>query len=81
MYTNIHFILKFFSHLEDLKQQHHLPRVLQGFGIPFRQQALEPNFLKTLRARAAGFCLTYTQYNTGRTRSVCKMRGCGISDI
>lgn len=55
---NIHFIVQVFSHSEDLKQEHHLPRVLHDFGVLLRQQILEPALARALRRGAHGCLLS-----------------------
>lgn len=42
---DLHFLLQLLGQSQDLKQQHHLPRVLGDFGISFSQKMLEPSLV------------------------------------
>lgn len=59
--NNVHFIAQFFSHVQDLEQKYHLPRVLHNFSVSFCQHALKPALIQSLRPRAAVFTLNYTE--------------------
>lgn len=75
---NVHFVVQVFGHFEYLKQEHHLPRVLQDFGITLREEALVPAFIGTLRPWAIGGFLSCTEYNTGLTILAWKLQSWSV---
>lgn len=63
---HVHFIIQAFSDSEDLKQDHHLPRVLHDFGVLFRQQVLVPALLQAVGC-FPGYTGTQNWKISGRT--------------